>query len=235
MLISILNRSLYLQFYILILLIILQFELKLFFLSVSVKAIITPDAIRDFFIETLVDNLPMGQFINSKVQHHNHHNSHHPHTRSSQAKNKKQFYNDVILSPLSSSSSKWNRTLEDLTNIDSIGLVSSSATAAASAASSAASLAFANDANVKHSKRQTPDYPWEVEKKAKSINDANGNDDYGHFGLTEDANEWGKFHIDEHTKCDKNIWSEKLVHTVNRQMKWFINEPNIKNKTVIFR
>lgn len=34
---------------------------------------------------------------------------------------------------------------------------------------------------------------------------------------------------------NKNVWSESRVHSVNRQMKWFINEPNLRNKTVKFR
>lgn len=38
------------------------------------------------------------------------------------------------------------------------------------------------------------------------------------------------------TLChNKNVWSESRVHSVNRQMKWFINEPNLRNKTVKFR
>lgn len=34
---------------------------------------------------------------------------------------------------------------------------------------------------------------------------------------------------------NKNVWSERRVHSVNRQMKWFVNEPNLRNKTVKFR
>lgn len=34
---------------------------------------------------------------------------------------------------------------------------------------------------------------------------------------------------------NKNVWSESRVHSVNRQMKWFISEPNLRNKTVKFR
>lgn len=37
-------------------------------------------------------------------------------------------------------------------------------------------------------------------------------------------------------KCTQNVWSERLQPNIkNRTMKWILNEPNIKDKTVKFR